>query len=108
MPFDPEEVNWEEIEVPAEYYIYKKSNLPARIVLDCGSAGREIIPLLLGKALEETPFNGFGVEVTDCRIDMTITRYDEIEAIEIPQEVLDAKEPGDLVPDLFSNILGGQ
>lgn len=94
-------VDWATISVPAELYIYKDSRLPARIKMDCTSIGSQIVGNMLKEELGELPFGQeLRVDVNSFTVDITIDRYNEIEAFEIPAETADAAEADDLLPSL--------
>lgn len=100
-----EEIDWASVSIPAELYIYKESKLPARITLDCTSIGSQIVGNMLKDDLEELPFGKIRVDVTKFTVDISIDRYNEIEAIEIPAETAGAVESENLIPaltDFFS------
>ena len=103
---DLESIDWGSISIPTELYIYKSSNLPARIKMDCAQLGGQILGKVISDKTENTMLEGVDFEFKTFDVDITIDRYDEIGTIEIPQEALDAEEAGsaeELVPD-FSNL----
>ena len=104
LPFDPEKVEWENVQIPVTVYIYKETKLPARIVMDCSTIGGEALSKTLKDSLENTMFSGINVTISKCAVDMTITRYDEIEEIVIPEEALSAKESKDLLSQILDTI----
>lgn len=92
---DLNELDWDAITLPGEIDIYKDSKLPARIYVDLQSAGVQLTSLLLSKLTGENgalPLDSLTLEVEKCTLELIFDRYGEIEPIEIPQEVLDAKE----------------
>ena len=95
-----EEIDWANVSVPAELYIYKDSKLPARVTLDCTSIGSQIVGTMLKDDLEELPFGKIRVDVNRFLVDITIDRYNEIGAIEIPAETAGAVESENLTPSL--------
>lgn len=97
-------LNWDEISMPAEIYIYKESKLPARITMDCTSIGAQIVDNMLGEQLEQLPIKDLTLDVTSFTIDITIDRYDEIDPIEIPAEAAGAVETENLYPELTDII----
>lgn len=108
LPFDPEKVEWENVKIPVTVYIYKETKLPARIVMDCSTIGGEALSKMLKDSLKDTMFDGIDVNISKCAVDMTITRYDEIEDIVIPEEALGAKESKDLLSQIIDTIGFGQ
>ena len=101
---DQAEIDWSTVSVPAEIYIYKESKLPARITLDCTSIGSQIVGNMLKEQLESIPFGNIRLDVNRFVVDITIDRYNEIEAFEIPAEAAGAAESDNLAPgimDLF-------
>lgn len=104
-PFDLASVDWDAVEVPAQVFIYKETGFPARIRLDCGTIGKELVKGPIDDALGKFPLGSISLDVDDCVIDLTFDRYDEIVPIEIPQEALEAEESDDLGPNLES-LLG--
>lgn len=95
------EIDWATVSVPAEIYIYKESKLPARITLDCTSIGSQIVGNLLKEELEAIPFGNIRLDVNRFIVDITIDRYNEIEAFEIPAEAAGAAESENLAPGLL-------
>lgn len=93
-------IDWEKVSVPAGLYIYKESKLPARITLDCTSIGSQIVGNLLKDELEQIPFGEIRLDVSKFLVDITVDRYDEIEAIEIPAEAEGAVESDNMFPSL--------
>lgn len=99
-----EEIDWANVSIPAELYIYKESKLPARITLDCTSIGSQVVGNMLKDDLEELPFGKIRVDVTKFTVDISIDRYNEIDAIEIPAETAGAVESENLIPALTDFI----
>lgn len=95
-----EEIDWANVSVPAELYIYKESKLPARITLDCTAIGSQVVGNMLKDELEQLPFGKIRVDVNRFLVDISIDRYNEIEAIEIPVETAGAVESENLIPSL--------
>ena len=95
-----EEIDWANVSVPAELYIYKESKLPARITLDCTAIGSQVVGNMLKDELEQLPFGKIRVDVNRFLVDISIDRYNEIEAIEIPAETAGAVESENLIPSL--------
>lgn len=100
IDLNTEEIDWANISVPAELYIYKESKLPARITLDCTAIGSQVIGNMLKDDLEDLPFGKIRVDVNRFVVDISIDRYNEIEAIEIPAETAGAVESENLTPSL--------
>lgn len=101
IDMDKAEIDWATVSVPAEIYIYKESRLPARITMDCTSIGSQIVGNMLKKELEELPFGKIRMDVNRFIVDITIDRYNEIEAFEIPAETAGAVESENLTPGLM-------
>ena len=100
------DIDWNSVEIPAEFYVYKENKLPARIYLDLQTIGTQFIETLLKQMGEDLPMDEISIEAKTLTVDIILDEYDEIAPIEIPQEALDAKEisteegvPG--LPDLF-------
>lgn len=100
-----DKVNWDEVEIAAELYIYDESRLPARIVMDCKDIGAALLADSI-KQVEDFPLGSVSMKVNECMVDLTLDRYDEIEPISIPQEALDAPETDSLAPGV-SDVFGG-
>ncbi|MDO5477351.1 MAG: hypothetical protein Q4F43_09615 [Eubacteriales bacterium] len=105
---DLEKIHWEEVEIPAEIYIYKNTELPARIVMDCKSFGPSLLSADSLEGIdalnEQIPVGEIELELKKCDIDLVFDRYDEIEPFEIPQEVKNAKEADSLSPDVMEML----
>ena len=93
-------IDWTIVEIPAELYIYKESQLPARITMDCTSIGTQIIEGQLEGYMQDLPIGDIALSVNKYDVDITIDRYDEIEAIEIPAEAKNAAESESLMPNM--------
>ena len=106
MPFDINDVDWDEVGIPSEIYIYRESQLPARMVLDCRDLGSAIFGDMLDQITSEVPVEDIGMEISGCTIDLTFTNYDGVEAFEIPQEARDAASSDSLMPGAL-DLLGG-
>lgn len=104
LPFDFEKVEWDNVKIPMTIYVYKESNLPARIYIDGSSLGREALSKVIEDALDDAPVKGIQARINTCLIDITFSDYDEIGEIEIPQEVLSAKEAEDMLSQIFDSI----
>lgn len=100
IDLNTEEIDWANVSVPAELYIYKDSKLPARITLDCTAIGSQVVGNMLKDDLEQLPFGKIRVDVSKFVVDITIDKYNEIEAIEIPAETAGAVESENLTPTL--------
>lgn len=104
LSLEEADIDWSTVSIPAEIYIYKESKLPARITLDCTSFGSQIVGNMLKEELEQLPIGDIRLDVNKFLVDITIDRYDEVEAFEIPSETASASEAESLAPaitDLF-------
>lgn len=107
--FDPDSVNWDEISIPAELYIYKKGVLPARVWFDCRELGSVILGDHVKEALEGSLLENVDVDFRSLTVDAVFDNYNEIHQIVIPEEVIQAPEESNdtgLLPNL-KDILGG-
>lgn len=93
-------IDWANVSIPAQLYIYKDSKLPARITMDCTSIGSQVVGNMLKEELADLPIGEIRIDVNSFTVDITIDRYNEIEAFEIPVETADAAESDNLVPSL--------
>lgn len=96
------DIDWDSVEIPAEFYVYKESKLPARIYLDLKTIGTQFIEVLMKQMGEDLPVDEISIEAKTLTVDIILDEYDEIAPIEIPQEALDAKEVSteEGIPDL--------
>ena len=106
MPFDINDVDWDKVGIPSEIYIYRESELPARMVLDCQDLGSAIFGDMLDQITAEVPVEDIKIEISACTIDLTFTNYDGVEPFEIPQEARDAASSDSLMPGAL-DVLGG-
>jgi hypothetical protein len=100
LSIDTADINWAEIEVPAQIYIYKETELPARITMDCTPIGAQMIESMFTDYMDSLSLEGIRLKVTSYTLDITIDRYNEIEAFEIPAEAAGAAETESLMPSL--------
>jgi hypothetical protein len=106
MPFDINDVDWDKVGIPSEIYIYRESELPARMVLDCQDLGSAIFGDMLDQITAEVPVEDIKIEISACTIDLIFTNYDGVEPFEIPQEARDAASSDSLMPGAL-DVLGG-
>lgn len=106
MPFDIDDVDWDKVGIPSEIYIYRESQLPARMVLDCRDLGSAIFGDMLDQITSEVPVEDIKIEISGCMIDLTFTNYDGVEPFEIPQEARDAASSDSLMPGAL-DVIGG-
>lgn len=106
LPFDTASVRWDEVTIPSQIYIYKESELPARIVLDCTDLGTAAFGEFLTKATQEFPLGNLRTEIAKSTLDLTFSRYDEIETFEIPQEARQAVLTDNLLPGITDLLEG--
>lgn len=107
LPFDPDSVQWEEVTIPSQIFIYKESELPARIVLDCTALRTAAFGELLTKETQGLPIGNLRTDITASTIDLTFSGYDEVEAFEIPQEARQAALTDSLMPGIMDLLQGG-
>lgn len=100
LSIDTADIDWAEIEVPAQIYIYKETELPARITMDCTPIGAQMIESMFTDYMDSLSLEGIRLKVTSYTLDITIDRYNEIEAFEIPAEAAGAAETESLMPSL--------
>ena len=68
--------------------------------MDCTSIGTQIIEGQLEGYMQDLPIGDIALSVNKYDVDITIDRYDEIEAIEIPAEAKKASESESLMPTM--------
>lgn len=100
LSIDTADVDWANLEVPAQIYIYKETELPARITMDCTPIGAQMIESMFTDYMDSLSLEGISLKVTSYTLDITIDRYNEIEAFEIPVEAAGAAETESLMPSL--------
>lgn len=100
LTIDTADIDWASIEVPAQIYIYKETELPARITMDCTPIGAQMIESMFTDYMGSLSLEGIKLKVTSYTIDITLDRYNEIEAFEIPAEAAAARETDSLMPTL--------
>lgn len=104
VSLDQLDIDWESLSVPAELYIYKELELPAGARIDCTPIGAKIFEKLFEGYLDQLPVGNVRLDVSSFTLDITIDRYDEIEAIEIPAETAGAVETESLLPTMTDLI----
>ena len=97
---DMEAIDWGNVSIPVELYIYKESELPARITMDVTSIASQLVEKMFKEAMTDLPLDDLRLDVNSYVVDITIDRYDEIEAIEIPADAAAAKEAESLTPSM--------
>lgn len=106
LPFDPDSIQWDEVTIPSQIFIYKESELPARMVLDCTDLGTAAFGEFLSKAVQEFPLGDLSTEIAKSTLDLTFSRYDEVETFEIPQEARQAVLTDNLLPGITDLLEG--
>lgn len=100
LTIDTADIDWASIEVPAQIYIYKETELPARITMDCTPIGAQMMESMFTDYMSSLSLEGIKLKVTSYTLDITLDRYNEIEAFEIPAEAAAARETDSLMPTL--------
>ncbi len=100
LTIDTANIDWASLEVPAQIYIYKETELPARITMDCTQIGAQIIESMFTDYMDSLSLEGIKLKVTSYTLDITLDKYNEIEAFEIPAEAAAARETESLMPSL--------
>ena len=100
LTIDTENIDWASLEVPAQIYIYKETELPARITMDCTQIGAQMIESMFTDYMDSLSLEGIKLKVTSYTLDITLDKYNEIEAFEIPAEAAAARETESLMPSL--------
>jgi hypothetical protein len=100
LTIETADVDWESLEVPAQIYIYKETELPARITMDCTPIGAQMIESMFTDYMESLSLEGIKLKVTSYTLDITLDKYNEIETFEIPAEAAGAAETDSLMPSL--------
>lgn len=93
--FETDDVDWNDGKAQIKIFVYKESQLPARIEIDCRDFSRAMMESAMFGTMAET----IDIKIDAFEVGMTFDAYDSVGMIEIPETVRESAAGEDFFSD---------